>query len=80
MVHGQGPDAVAQIVTLRSFAEDGGARLRHLLARLRAQGIRTVRLPRVHPAEMSPACLEMLGFRPGARHVLYAARARPGQV
>ena len=33
-----------EIVSLRSFVEDGGARLRQLLARLRARGVRTMRV------------------------------------
>ena len=65
-----------EIVSLRSFIEDGGARLKQLLSRLRAQGMRTFRFPKVHPAEISKECLETLGFRPAGGHLLYAARAR----
>jgi GNAT superfamily N-acetyltransferase len=63
----------AEIVALRSFIEDGGARLRQLLSRL---GMGTFRFPKVHPAEISEECLETLGFRPAGGHRLYAARAR----
>ena len=66
----------AEIVSLRTFIEDGGARLKQLLSRLRAQGMRTFRLPKVHPAEISKEFLETLGFRPAGGHLLYAARAR----
>ncbi len=52
------------------------ARLRQLLSRLRARGMGTFRLPKVHPAEISKECLETLGFRPSGGHLLYAARAR----
>jgi hypothetical protein len=62
-----------QILSMRSFVEDGGARLRQLLARL---GMGTFRFPKVHPAEVSPNLLEALGFRRGGGHPLYAARAR----
>ena len=62
-----------EIVALRSFVEDDGARLRQLLARL---GAGTFRFPRVHPAEISTELLETSGFRPAGRHVLYAATAR----
>jgi len=62
-----------EIVALRSFAEDGGTRLRQLLSRL-APG--TFRFPKVHPAEIPKGSLEMLGFRPAGGHLLYAARAR----
>lgn len=62
-----------EIVSLRSFVEDGGARLAQLLSRL---GEGTVRFPKVHPAEVSNELLEMLGFRPAGTHLLFAARAR----
>jgi L-amino acid N-acyltransferase YncA len=65
-----------EIVSLRSFIDDGGARLKHLLSRLRAQGVRTFRFPKVHPAEISREFMEMLGFRPADAHLLYAAKAR----
>jgi GNAT superfamily N-acetyltransferase len=65
-----------EIVSLRSFIEDGGARLRQLLSRLRSQGMGTFRFPKVHPAEISQEFLETLGFRPAGGHLLYAARAR----
>ncbi len=66
----------AEIVSLRSFVDDGGARLRRLLAGLRAQGMDAFRLPKVHPAEFSQAFMEGLGFRPTGGHVLYASTAR----
>jgi GNAT superfamily N-acetyltransferase len=65
----------AEIVSLRSFVDDGGARLKQLLSRLPAQGPKTFRFPKVHPAEVPANSLEMLGFRPAGAHVLYAARA-----
>jgi GNAT superfamily N-acetyltransferase len=66
----------AEIVSLRTFIEDDGARLQQLLSRLRAQGMRTFRFPKVHPAEISKEFLETLGFRPAGGHLLYVARAR----
>jgi GNAT superfamily N-acetyltransferase len=65
-----------EIMSLRSFIEDGGARLTQLLAQLRARGMATLRFPKVHPDEMSKECLETLGFRPVGGHLLYATRAR----
>jgi hypothetical protein len=62
-----------EIVALRSFIDDGGARLKQLLSRL-AMG--TFRFPKVHSAEISQKLLETLGFSPAGGHVLYAARAR----
>jgi len=62
-----------EILSLRSFVEDGGARLQRLLAGL---GPGTFRFPKVHAAEISKECLETLGFRPAGGHVLYAATAR----
>ncbi|MEX2661279.1 MAG: hypothetical protein WD227_05085, partial [Vicinamibacterales bacterium] len=65
--------AGGEIMSLRSFVEDDGARLKHLLSRL---GTGTFRFPKVHPAEFSKGCLETLGFRPAGRHLLYAAKAQ----
>jgi len=65
-----------EIMSLRSFIEDGGARLTQLLSQLRARGIGTFRFPKVHPAEISKECLGSLGFRAAGEHLLYAARAR----
>jgi L-amino acid N-acyltransferase YncA len=71
-------DPAVEIVSLRSFVEDGGARLKQLLSRLRAQGMWTFRFPKVHPAEISKEFPETLGFRPATAHRLYAAKARSG--
>ena len=65
-----------EILSLRTFIEDGGARLKQLLARLSAQG--TFRFPKIHPSEISKELLETLGFRPAGVHRLYAAKARSG--
>ena len=70
--------AVAEILSLRTFTERGGAHLRQLFAQLLARGIGTVRFRKVHPEEISKDCLEALGFRAAATHRLYAASARPG--
>jgi hypothetical protein len=61
------------IVSLRSFVDDGGVRLKQLLSRL---GTGTFLFEKVHPSEISKAYLETLGFRPAGAHVRYAARAR----
>jgi len=66
-------DAETEIVSLRSFIDDGGARLKHLLSQL---GVATLRFPKVHPAEISKEFLETLGFHPIGRQRLYAATAR----
>ena len=65
-----------EIVSLRSFIDDGGARLKQLLSQLRARGMETVRFPKVHPAEISKEWMEALGFSPAGGHLLYAAKAR----
>ena len=65
-----------EILSLRSFVEDDGVRLKQLLAQLRARGMRTFRFPKVHTAEIATELLETLGFRPAGGHLLYAARAR----
>ncbi len=71
-----GPEKDVEILSLRSFVEDGGARLKQLLAQLRAQGTETFRFSKVHPAEISKEQLGTLGFKPAAAHLLYAATAR----
>jgi GNAT superfamily N-acetyltransferase len=65
-----------EIVSLRSFVADGGARLKQLLSRLAAGGVSKLRFPKVHPAEISKELLDTLGFSPAGGHRLYAARAR----
>jgi GNAT superfamily N-acetyltransferase len=65
-----------EIVSLRTFIEDGGACLQQLLSRLRAAGMGTFRFPKAHPGEVSKEVLETLGFRPAAAHRLYAEKAR----
>ena len=65
-----------EILSLRSFIEDGGARLKQLLSQVGAQGTTTLRFQKVHPAEISTELIEMIGFRPAGVHLLYAARAR----
>jgi GNAT superfamily N-acetyltransferase len=65
-----------EIFTLRSFVEDGEARLRQLLSRLAAKGPGALRFPKVHPAEISRECLQALGFRATGGHSLFATTAR----
>jgi hypothetical protein len=65
-----------EIVSLRPFVEDQGVRLTRLLSRLRAEGMGTFRVPKVHPSEISRELLKTLGFRPAGRHLLYAPKAR----
>jgi GNAT superfamily N-acetyltransferase len=74
ILYTEGPE-VTELVSLRSFVEDGGARLEHLLSRLRKG---TCHLPGVHPAEIARERLERLGFRAAATRRLYAARPRAG--
>ena len=62
-----------EMVSLRSFVDDGGARVRQLLARV---GMGTFRFPKVHQDEFSQEYLEALGFRAIGRHRLFAATAR----
>jgi hypothetical protein len=69
-------EATTEILSLRSFVDDGGARLQQLLSRLRAKDTGTFRFPKVHPSEISKELMQTLGFRPAGAHLLYAARAR----
>ena len=68
--------AETEILSIRSFVEDDGARLKQLLAQLRAQGMETFRFSKVHPAEISKEWLETLGFSPVGGHRLYVVSAR----
>ena len=65
------------LLSLCSFVDDDGARLMQLLSQLRARGMRTLRFPKAHPAEISTELLEKVGFRAAGKHLLYAAKARP---
>lgn len=65
-----------EVLSLRPFVDDGGARLTQLLSRLGVRGRGTVRFPKVQTAEISQEFLETLGFRPAGGHHLYAGRAR----
>ena len=67
-----------EIVSLRSFVDDGGALLKQLLSRVYAGGTSTFMLAKVHPAEISTELLATLGFRPAGAHRLYAATAQSG--
>jgi hypothetical protein len=66
--------APAEIVSLRSFVDDGGVRLSRLLSRL---GMGSFLFPKVHPEEISRERLEALGFRPVGRYRLYTTKAQP---
>lgn len=65
-----------EILSMRSFVEDRGARLRQLLSRLPTHGTDTLRFQKVDPTEVSRELLDTLGFRPFGGHRLYAARAQ----
>jgi hypothetical protein len=63
------------ILCLRSFVDDGGARVKQLLLRICAGTTSALRFLKVHPAEMAKESMEALGFRPAGVHRRYAARA-----
>jgi GNAT superfamily N-acetyltransferase len=71
-----GAEAQTEIVSLRSFVDDGGARVKQLLSHLRARGMEAFRFSKVHPAEISKEWLTALGFSPAGGHRLYATKAR----
>jgi hypothetical protein len=68
--------ATTEIVSLRSFVEDGGSRLKQLLSELRAQGMTSFLFTKVDPTAMAEGALEALGFRPTSGHLVYAATPR----
>jgi hypothetical protein len=71
-------EAGVELVALRSCLEDGGDRLKHLLARLHGRGIASIQFPKVHQAEISSVLMQSLGFRAAGRSHLYAAHAKNG--
>ena len=64
------------IAALRSFVDDGGARLTQLFSQLHARGMKNFRFARVHRAEISDDLLGRLGFHAAGRHLLYSGSAR----
>jgi GNAT superfamily N-acetyltransferase len=72
-----GADRAAEIVSIGGSVDDQGARVADLLARLQAEGVSAFRFPKVRAEEVSTAWLEALGFRPAARHRVFAATAQP---
>jgi hypothetical protein len=63
-----------EILALRSFVADDGARRKLLLSRI---GAGRVRFAKVHPAEISAQPLASLGFEPTHSYRVYATTARP---
>ena len=77
ILYAPGEDGSAELLSLGSIVEDAGARVRWTLAGLRAQGVRTVTFPRVHPAEAAGETLEVLGFKAAGRHLVWTAGTGP---
>jgi GNAT superfamily N-acetyltransferase len=67
--------AGAEILALRAFVADDGARLRRLLAGVHATGRCRLRFPKVDPDEGLATPVEALGFRPAGRYRRYGGRA-----
>lgn len=67
--------ASGEILALRSFVDDGGARLAQLLARI---GTGRFRLPKAPADEIPRLLLSRLGFESTQGYCLYATTARPG--
>jgi L-amino acid N-acyltransferase YncA len=65
-----------EVLSLRSLIEDGGDRLAQLLSHIGARGMRSLRVAKVHPEEISRQLLKTLAFRPAGEYVLYSATAR----
>jgi GNAT superfamily N-acetyltransferase len=64
-----------EVVMLRSFFADAGARLKLLVSRLRRAGLQTLRIPKVHETESAASRLAALGFRDAGTYRLYAKMA-----
>jgi GNAT superfamily N-acetyltransferase len=68
-----------EIVALQSVVADDGARMKELLSRLHARGMRSLQYRKVHPSEIPQECLTALGFRHAGEHVLYSRPAQSGR-
>lgn len=66
--------SMTEIMSLRSLVDDGGARVKRLISRIGGMG--SVRIPKVHPTEISTEALDSIGFHPCGGHLLYTAKAR----
>ena len=69
-------DADGEVLSLRSLVDDGGGRLRHLLSLTGTRAAGTLRISKVHPAEISSELLGSIGFRPAGTHDTYVGKAR----
>lgn len=69
-----GPDG--ELLSLRWFVEDGGARAGQLLSLLSQRVTGRLRWPKVHAAEIPSDLLHAFGFRPAGVHVRYLTRAQ----
>ena len=69
-------DEEAEILSMRCFIDDAGARLKQLLTQLRLSGISPLMFPKATAAEMPREILEMMGFRPAGTYLLHAATPR----
>lgn len=67
--------ADCELLSLRCFVDDGGTRLRQLLAVVGARNVARLRWRRVHPGEIARNVLETLGLQPAGAHRLYQTRA-----
>ena len=65
-----------EILSLRSFVDDGGAGLRRLVFQLLTQDRKTFRFSKVYPGEIAVELLEAVGFSAAGAHQLYAATAQ----
>jgi GNAT superfamily N-acetyltransferase len=64
-----------EILALRTFVPDDASRLEQLLRRLHGAGVQTLRFAKVHPSEIAPESLAMLGFRAVGSYRRYAGMA-----
>ena len=69
-------DMETEILSLRSFVDDGGAGLRRLVFQLLTQDRKTFRFSKVYPGEIAVELLEAVGFSAAGAHQLYAATAQ----
>lgn len=74
VLYAQSSVSATELLLLRSFVDDEGARLGELLARIGARAAGGFQFNRVHQAELPALWLQKLGFGPSGRYRLYSAR------
>jgi len=69
---------MGELLAVQALVEGGEIHLTRLISHLRSRGLKSLRFPKVYPAEVSSEILRTLGFRSAGNHRLYATTAQSG--